>query len=49
MIKLSSREKAVLRAKVHAANVYQQDELRGVKEVIRSFRASTKSTALFAA
>jgi hypothetical protein len=27
-----------------AANVYQQDELRGVKEVIRSFRALTKST-----
>ncbi len=26
-----------------AANVYQQDELRGAKEVIRSFAASTKS------
>jgi hypothetical protein len=26
-----------------AANVYQQDELRGVKKVIRSFAASTKS------
>ncbi len=25
-----------------AANVYQQDELRGVKEVIRSFAALTK-------
>jgi hypothetical protein len=32
-----------LRAKVIlAANVYQQDELRGVKEVIRSFRAFNK-------
>jgi len=37
-----------LRAKVIlAANVYQQDELRGVKEVIRSFRALTKSAADF--
>jgi hypothetical protein len=26
-----------------AANVYQQDELRGVKEVIRSFRRFKKS------
>jgi hypothetical protein len=32
-----------LRGKVVlAANVYQQDELRGVKEVIRSFRAFNK-------
>ena len=42
------RQKRVLRAKVFlAANVYQQDELRGVKEVIRSFRALTKSTPRF--
>ena len=35
---------SALRAKVSlAANVYQQDELRGVKEVIRSFRALTKA------
>ena len=53
-------EKCLLRAKVFlAANVYQQDELRGVKEVIRSpavpgsrkksrdFRALTKSTPRF--
>src|SRR5438445_310745 len=41
-------EKGLLRAKVFlAANVYQQDELRGVKEVIRSFRVLTKSTPLF--
>jgi hypothetical protein len=40
----SRTAKGVPRAKVHAANVYQQDELRGVKEVIRSFRALTKST-----
>jgi len=32
-----------LRAKVIlAANVYQEDELRGVKEVIRSYRAFNK-------
>ena len=37
-----------LRAKVIlAANLYQQDELRGVKEVIRSFRALTKAAAEF--
>jgi len=34
------RQKRVLRAKVFlAANVYQQDELRGVKRVIGSFAA----------
>jgi hypothetical protein len=33
----ASRAKVIL-----AANVYQQDELRGVKKVIRSFRAFTK-------
>jgi hypothetical protein len=44
IIGIVERQKGVPRAKVHAANVYQQDELRGVKEVIRSFRALTKST-----
>jgi len=39
MIKWGCRaRKGLLRAKViPAATVYQQDELRGVKEVIRSF------------
>jgi hypothetical protein len=45
---LSSAKSAFSRTKVFAANVYQQDELRGGKEVIRSFRAVTKSTRLLA-
>jgi hypothetical protein len=35
-------------AKVSAANVCQQDELRGLKKDIRSFRALTKFAAVFA-
>lgn len=47
IIRVVGRQKGVLRAKVIlAANVYQQDELRGVKEVIRSFRALTRPTPL---
>src|ERR1700676_865693 len=45
--RLSNRKRR-LRAKVIlAANVHQQDELRGVKQVIRSFRASKKPSRPF--
>jgi hypothetical protein len=45
--RLSNRKRR-LRAKVIlAANVHQQDELRGVKQVIRSFRTSKKRSRRF--